>query len=193
MTHDLMANLLGALHARVDELLIHDIVDGTYYGLLRLTPLGNGGDPLLVDARPSDGMALALRAGATIRVARKILDETPEVDFLAPDEGQQVVSALGLTVVAPSDSLRRELSLPQRQGLVILRVAGAGEEAGLRRGDLLLSVEGSAVVEPVDLLDAVRGLAPGATVTLRYWRDGDEAETSVVLAPPKPSGPKRTA
>jgi bifunctional DNase/RNase len=193
MTHDLMANLLGALHARVDELLIHDLVDGTYYGLLHLTPSSNGGDPLLVDTRPSDGLALALRAGATIRVAAKILDETPQVDFLPPDEGQQVVQALGLTVVAPDDDLRRRFSLPDRPGLVVLRVTGAGEEAGLHRGDLLLSVEGVALREPYDLLDVVRDLAPGREVALRYWRDGAESEVHIVLAPPKVEGPKQTA
>lgn len=193
MTHDLMTNLLGALHAHLDELLIHDIVNGTYYGLLRLTPQNNGGGPLLVDTRPSDGMALALRAGASIRVAQKIFDETPEIDFLAPEEGEQVVSALGLTVVSPDAELRREFSLPQRDGLVVLRAGSAATDAGLRRGDLLLSAAGAALAEPVDLLQAVRDTAPGDEVTVRYWRDGREAEARIVLAPPPTRGPKRTA
>jgi bifunctional DNase/RNase len=193
MTHDLMSDLLAKLDARLDELLIHDLVDGTYYGMLRLVPEGNGGRPLLVDTRPSDGMALALRTGATIRIAQRILDDTPDVDFMAPDEPEQVVRALGLTVVVPTPELRAEHALPDRPGLVVLRAVDAAAEAGLRRGDLLLAVGGLEVERPVDLLDAVRGRRAGEAVTVRYWRDGEEHEASVRPRPPEGDGPRRTA
>ena len=187
MTHDLMANLLGKLDAQLDELLIHDVVGGTYYGLLRLHVEGgtgaggNGhGEPVLVDARPSDGLALALRAGAAIRVAQEILDETPDVDFSAPDEPDQVVRALGLTVVAPTPELRGEHGIPEeRRGLVVIRAIGNAADSGLRRGDLLVSVAGEAVTDPVGFLDAVRGQPFGEAVTLRYWREGAEREIEV--------------
>lgn len=189
MTHDLMADLLGKLDARLDELLIHDVVDSTYYGLLRLhvegSANGNGRDggdhaPLLVDARPSDGLALALRSGATIRVAQQILDETPDVDFRPPDEPDQVVRALGLTVVAPTAELRREHGIPAgRSGLLVIRAVGHAAEAGLRRGDLLISVDGTTVGDPVAFLDAVRGQPFGEPVTLRTWRNGTEREVEV--------------
>lgn len=196
MTHDLMADLLDKLHGRLDELLIHDIVGGTYYGLLRLH-VGNGdggeGETVLVDTRPSDGLALALRAGATIRVAQAILDETPDVDFLAPDEPEQVVRALGLTVVAPSDDLREELSIPEeRDGLVVIRAVGNAADAGLRRGDLLVSVEGEPVSDPMGLLDRVRSLPYGEPVTVRYWREGVEREVELIPEPPLPD-PLRTS
>jgi bifunctional DNase/RNase len=181
MTHDLMNDLLGKLHARLDELLIHDVVGGTYYGLLRLHVEGNGEEPLLVDARPSDGMALALRAGAAIRVSQGILDDTPDVDFLAPDEPEQVVRALGLTVVVPTPALRGEHAIPEeRQGLVVIRAVGHAAEAGLRRGDLLLAVAGEPVTDPVGFLDTVRSQPIGEPVTLRYWREGIEREVRVV-------------
>lgn len=193
MTHDLMADLLGKLHGRLDELLIHDLVGGTYYGLLRLhVENGNGGETVLVDTRPSDGMALALRAGAPIRVAQQILDVTPDVDFLAPDEPEQVVRALGLTVVAPTPELRRELSIPEgRRGLVVIRAVGNAADAGLRRGDLLVSVEGETVTDPVGLLDRVRSLPYGEPVTVRYWREGVEREVEVIPEAPLPD-PVRT-
>lgn len=186
MTHDLMADLLGKLDARLDELLIHDVVGGTYYGLLRLHVEGGSGDgaggnghgePVLVDTRPSDGLALALRSGAGIRVSQGILDATPDVDFSAPDEPDQVVRALGLTVVAPTPELREEHGIPEeRRGLVVIRAVGNAADAGLRRGDLLVSVAGEPVNDPVSFLDAVRGQPYGEAVTLRYWRDGAERE-----------------
>ncbi|HMB55002.1 MAG TPA: bifunctional nuclease domain-containing protein [Thermoanaerobaculia bacterium] len=193
MTHDLMSDLLAKLDARLDELLIHDLVGGTYYGMLRLVPEGNGGHPLLVDTRPSDGMALALRTGATIRIAQRILDDTPDVDFMAPDEPEQVVRALGLTVVVPTAELRAEHALPERPGLLVVRAVDAAAEAGLHRGDLLLSVGGLVVERPVDLLDAVRDRRAGEAVTVRYWRDGEEHEASVRPKPPGDDGPRRTA
>jgi bifunctional DNase/RNase len=191
MTHDLMHDLLGKLHARLDELLIHDVVGGTYYGLLRLRIEGNGDEPLLVDARPSDGMALALRAGAAIRVSQSILDDTPDVDFLAPDEPEQVVRALGLTVVAPTPALRGEHGIPdERGGLVVIRAVGHAAEAGLRRGDLVVSVAGAAVTDPVGFLDAVRAQPAGEPVSLRYWREGIEREVEVVPELELPPAPE---
>lgn len=179
MTHDLMNDLLGKLHARLDELLIHDVVGGTYYGLLRLHVDGRD-EPLLVDARPSDGLALALRAGAAIRVSQRILDDTPDVDFLAPDEPEQVVRALGLTVVAPTSDLRAESGIPaERAGLVVIRAVGHAAESGLHRGDLLVAVGGRPVTDPAGFLDTVRDQPVGEPVTVRYWRDGIEREVRV--------------
>lgn len=191
MTHDLMADLLVRLDAHLDELLIHDLVNGTYLGMLRLSKERNGGAPLLVDTRPSDGMALALRAGATIRVAQKILDDTPDVDFMAPDEPDQVVRALGLTVVTPTPEQRAEHRLPEeRAGLLVIRAIGNAAVAGISRGDLLVEVAGAAVEEPVDLLDAVRDLPYGDPVPMVLWRDGEERRVTVVPEREGRTGPK---
>jgi len=79
LTHQLT---LSAIHALGSELVGVDIVDlrtNTFYAQLRLTP-PNGADPegaeeILVDARPSDALALALRAGGQIRVAESVLQQ----------------------------------------------------------------------------------------------------------------------
>lgn len=187
MTHDLMTDLIGRLGGHLDELLIHDVIDGTYFGLLRVS-VGDGAEPLIVDSRPSDGLALALRAGAAIRVSQKILDDTPEVDFLAPDEPDQVVRALGLTVVARTQALDREHRLPaEHRGLVVLRATGAAADEGMLRGDLILEVAGVEMRRPIDLLDALADVPYGEKVTVRYWRDGEES--TVELAPQAPRDP----
>lgn len=194
MTHDLMVDVLGRLHAHLDELLIHDLVDGTYLGMLRLSTPDDGDEPLLVDTRPSDGMALALRAGATIRVAQKILDNTPDVDFMAPDEPDQVVRALGLTVVAPTEAQRQEFALPvDRAGLLVIRSVGNAALAGVTRGDLLVEVAGAAVAEPVDLLDALRDLPYGDPVPMLVLHDGTVRPVTVVPEREGERGPKPVA
>ena len=188
MTHDLMNDLIGRLGGHLDELLIHDVVDGTYFGLLRVS-LGEGREPLIVDSRPSDGLALALRSGAAIRVAQKILDETPDFDFLAPDEPEQVVRALGLTVVARTPEFDREHGLPEDlRGLVVLRAVGAAADAGIRRGDLVLEVAGIQMRRPIDILDALADVPFGERVPVRTWRDGEESTVELAPQPVLPSG-----
>ena len=189
MTHDLMADLVGKLDARLEEVQIHDVRDGTYYGLLQLRVDGRA-DPLVVDTRPSDGMALALRTGAAIRLSRKVLDETPDYEFLAPEAGEQVVRALGLTVVAPSAELRQEFTLPEREGVVVLTVSGEAERKGLLRGDLIVGVNGAVPKTPLDLLDVVRGAPAGRPIRVTYLRAGVEATVEVLPDPEAERGPR---
>ena len=67
LTHDLMAGLVGALDAEVHHVRVRSLrADGVYLGAVALqSPDG----PRVVDARPSDAIALALRTGAPIYVA----------------------------------------------------------------------------------------------------------------------------
>jgi len=178
MTHDLTVNLLAELGAELEEVVVHDIRDGTYYGLLKLRIEGEEA-PHWVDTRPSDGMALAMRTGAAIRLTRKILDDLPEYDFLAPEGAEQVVRVLGMTVLAATPELRGRYELPDRPGLVVTSVEDAAEDAGLRRGDLIVEIAGETPREPLDLLEALRELGPGDTLPLTYWRDGEETEIEV--------------
>jgi bifunctional DNase/RNase len=179
MTHDLMASLLSTLRAEVDEVVVHDLRNNTYFGTVRLRV---DGEKKLrdVDSRPSDAMALALRTGAPIRVARKILSAIPEFEFIAPDGPNQVVQALGVTVVVATPSLRKEFKLENRQGIVVTSAFGVARDKGLRRGDLITEVNGKPVSQPVAFLDIVRAAPARSPVRVTYWRAG---ETRVVEIP----------
>ncbi|RMH15917.1 MAG: PDZ domain-containing protein [Acidobacteria bacterium] len=178
MTHDLMANLLSNLHAGLEELLITELRDGVYYGRLKLRVDGEN-EARWIDTRPSDGLALALRTGATIRLARSLLDDLPDYDFLAPDAPDQVVRTLGLTVVSPSEELRRTYELGDRQGIVVIAASGQAKAQGLRRGDLIVAIDGQPVSAPIDLLDRLRQRPE--SITLTYYRQGKTHD--VVLYP----------
>jgi uncharacterized protein len=184
MTHDLMASLLGELRATVEEVVVHELRGNTFYGGVRLRVQGE--ETLReVDSRPSDALALALRTDARIRVARGMLMDPPEFDFVAPEDGEQVVHAAGVTVVATRPELRERFSLPDRPGLVVTHVFGRAREEGLRRGDLIVALDGNEVRAPIDFLAAVRATRPGTTVGLTIWREGEEQQIDLpVDAPP---------
>jgi len=187
MTHDLMASLISELRAEVEEVVVTDLRNNTYFGLVRLKVPGEK-KIRDVDSRPSDALALALRTGAPIRVARRILAMSPEFEFIAPEGPNQVVQALGMTVVVGTPALRKQFGLGDRQGIVVTSAYGQARDKGVRRGDLLIQVNGKAVEEPTELFDAVRASKPRAPVRITYWRDG-KTSTIELPADMAPSNP----
>ena len=83
MTHDLLRNVIQDLRARIDKIVVSDLKENTFYALIYLTV---NGDVVAIDARPSDAIALALRARAPIFVEERVIDHAKTVD-LAPEKG----------------------------------------------------------------------------------------------------------
>ena len=71
LTHRLLSETIRALGATVQSVEIVALARGTFYA--RLSLLGGDGDVVDVDARPSDAIALAMRAACPIRVAESVL------------------------------------------------------------------------------------------------------------------------
>ena len=68
LTHDLLKDVLEAVGAELDSVLITDLRDGVYYADLRFQ------DGTTVSARPSDAIALAIRASTVIYAEESVLD-----------------------------------------------------------------------------------------------------------------------
>ena len=77
MTHDLLQSLLGSFNATVEKVVVSDLRDNTYFAVIHL--LVNG-ESRTIDSRPSDALALALRAGASIFVEDSVLDQARTID-----------------------------------------------------------------------------------------------------------------
>jgi len=77
MTHDLLHNVLEELRARIQRIVITDLKDNTFFASILLTCDGRD---LTIDARPSDAMALALRADVPIFVEQAVLDRSSSAD-----------------------------------------------------------------------------------------------------------------
>jgi bifunctional DNase/RNase len=73
MTHDLLKNVIEGLRAQVRRIVISDLKENTFFAQIELL---RDGEPLAIDARPSDAMALALRAQAPIFVEQDVLDKS---------------------------------------------------------------------------------------------------------------------
>lgn len=72
LTHDLIGSLIHDLGFTLDHVLIHSLDDSIYLASVHLS--NPGGDRYEVDARPSDAIAVALRAGADVLVDSTVLD-----------------------------------------------------------------------------------------------------------------------
>jgi len=78
MTHDLLRLLLEQLGATVEKIVISDLKESTFFAQIHLH---QSGALVTVDARPSDAIALALRANAPIFVLRSVLDKAQAADL----------------------------------------------------------------------------------------------------------------
>lgn len=96
LTHDLLRDVLEALNAPLQAVEIVELKESVYFADLVL------GDGVRVSARPSDSIALALRAGATIRCSEEVLDEA---GIIIPDEQEDEVEKFRefLDQVRPED------------------------------------------------------------------------------------------
>ena len=72
MTHDLMKVILKTLDASLQNVVIQEIENGTFYARMRIL---KGNSIYEIDARPSDSIALALRCDAPIFVEEGVMEE----------------------------------------------------------------------------------------------------------------------
>ena len=96
MTHDLLRDLLVALDRPLESVTITDLRDGIFYAELGF------GDGVVVSARPSDAIALAMRTGAVIRSSETVLIEA---GIAIPDEQEDEVEKFRefLDTITPED------------------------------------------------------------------------------------------
>src|SRR5262245_12148665 len=77
MTHDLLRNIIDDLRGTVERIVVTDLKENTFYAVIYLRV---GGDVVAVDSRPSDAIALALRAKAPIFVEDSVIEHARSAD-----------------------------------------------------------------------------------------------------------------
>jgi bifunctional DNase/RNase len=89
MTHDLLKNVLEGLDTHVDRIVVCDLKENTFYATIHLR---TGGHVRVVDARPSDAIALALRTRSPIFVEDAVIRSARSVE--STSEGSMDVGRL---------------------------------------------------------------------------------------------------
>ncbi|MDR4988114.1 MAG: Do family serine endopeptidase [Bacteroidales bacterium] len=109
-------------------------------------------------------------------IALKVME-----DLLEYGEVQR--GLLGVTISPLTSRRAEELGLGVIQGAYVEEVGtnSAGEEAGLKKGDVILSIDNAKVRNPSELVAAVGRKRPGDTINIRYYRNGREREATATL------------
>lgn len=113
MTHDLLRTSLEALGARVTRVEVRAVEEGTFFADLVLTDAS--GLEHRLDCRPSDGIALALRADALIRVSGDVLDAATPILVEEPRPETLALRAVAADDVAGRVELGEALARTEPQ------------------------------------------------------------------------------
>jgi len=98
MTHDLLRNLIVELGLKVERVVVTSLRDNTFYAVIELS--GDNGDAMRLDSRPSDAIALALRADCPIFVDLEVIQASR--NSISTDED-----------AAPGESMGEEEEWPE--------------------------------------------------------------------------------
>lgn len=103
MTHDLLRNLIVEMGASVLRVVITELRDNTFFAVIEMR--NTSGESLMLDARPSDAIALALRADSPIYVNEEVIrasrntvsaaEEDDETSAAADEEWPDVIGEAG--------------------------------------------------------------------------------------------------
>lgn len=91
---------------------------------------------------------------------------------------------LGVSIQGVDADLAQSLNLPNTQGAIVTRVApgGPAEKVGIKRGDVITSVNGQSIIDTNKLRNVVASMAPGTSVNVTAVRDGRPENFQLALA-----------
>jgi serine protease Do len=163
--------------------------DGSYEDFLQTdAPINSG----------NSGGALVNGAGELIGINSQILSPSGGnigIGFAVPSNmaknvmdqlvahGRVHRGLLGVTVQNVTNDLASGLGLAKAEGALVSSVTagGAADKAGLKRGDVIVSYQGRAVIDNNVLRNEIAATKPGTTVTLSVLRDGKTSELKATL------------
>jgi Do/DeqQ family serine protease len=170
----------------------------------RSTGLGEGSfeDFLQTDApinQGNSGGALVNTAGQLIGINSQIVSMSGGnigIGFAIPSNMARSVmeqlaktgsvkrGLLGVGIQQLTPELAESLGIPGKQGVLINSVTpdSPADQAGIRRGDVIIAVNGDAVSDTNTLRNRIAGMQPGSEVTLTILRDGKEQTVKTRLA-----------
>jgi len=149
--------------------------------------LGNSGGPLIDGRGNVIGINTAIRRrnfaegigfALPVNTARAVVEQLRTQGYV-----RRGYIGIEMNQVGIDDAARDYYGLPDKRGVIISNVTegGPAETAGLRRGDVLRSVDGKAVRDNLDLIAKISSRQPGERVELTVFRDGKDRNINLTL------------
>ncbi len=171
MTHDLLKNILTALGASIKKVVINDIKGSTFYAQIYIQ---RHSASYIIDARPSDAIALSLRTSSPIFVRNEVIEKSG----IKIEEGGRILYSKKLGVFFQELEPMVAEALGVEGGIAVTEVeeGGFGERIGLKPGDLILQINSKDVMK-FDEIEAI--LASEELKSITVLRGEEKIELNV--------------
>lgn len=170
MTHDLLRDALAGAGVVVEKVVIEALRGETYHARVHLRSLRRNFD---LDARPSDAIALAMRSGSPIFASESLMRGATVVSTRGENLIRRLTTVAGLTVQDLDADLADVFGVdPGRGGVVVTHVVPP-LRGRVRRGDVILGVDGTAVQSADELVELLGRTRSGGAVLDVRRRDRD--------------------
>jgi len=166
MTHDLLHSILAQVHVKVKEVKIVDLKNHTYYAKLFLTL---NKESIEIDARPSDGIIMALKSKAPVYVAAKIIDDQGVLLTRKEALGERH----GIRVQELTPSLASHFNFKGQKGVLVSEVVSgsASEASGIKAGDIITKVHVKEVGSVQEFEETFDALKAESSIHISLFRD----------------------
>jgi bifunctional DNase/RNase len=165
LTHDLMKSLVERLGAKLNQVVIDEMRDETYFAKLYLE--APDGRAVVVDARPSDAIALALRLHGRLLVSEELFARAP-VGKVNP----AAAHLWGLTLQDLTPEIAAFFEVPVSSGVLVSDVARKAPAEEAARGDVITALDGVPVATVAELTTRAGAREAAAPVRLSVRRGG---------------------
>ena len=108
MTHDLLINMLEILESGINQVSIAHMDNGTFFAKIEVTNVQAG--EIMIDSRPSDAIAIALRTLTPIYVSDEVMDRAGIDDFSTESEVPEPITSQELTKEASEETALENLN-----------------------------------------------------------------------------------
>jgi bifunctional DNase/RNase len=171
MTHDLMNNIFDHVKVKLARVLINKVEGSIIYSILYLKL---NGSEIQVDSRPSDAIALALRAGAPIFVTRGVV-KAVGIELGGSARENRFVMGQGITVQEVTPLLGKYFGLENPEGVLVsdVKPGSPAERAGLKTGDVIIEINGRRFQSLGGFKSILHDIGEGERVRLLIQRGGD--------------------
>ena len=175
MTHDLLYSILGQLGAKVKEVRIVDLRESTYFSKIYLVA---NKETIEIDARPSDAIAVALKAKSPIYVSAVLFDQ----QGIALPQGRSLGERYGIRVQELTASLASHFAFKGQKGVLVAEVLpeSPASVSGIKAGDIVTKVDLREVGTVQEFQEAIDAAQPGESIRIQIFRDRKSEEVRLV-------------